>query len=317
MLVRCRFTKVAFVTATLMVCFAATACSGSEFTTSETTSDETTASQATTSSEATSSETTTAKGTLQTETFDSEALNQKMEFAIYLPPGYNDPQNASVRYPVTYLLPSSAGGVRNWAGADLTEQMDELLAKGQVQPMIVVVPQERPGNQTVKGTGYVDAAWGNWETYTTKDVVDEIDSNYRTIDSREGRVIVGNSEGGYGAVNLGLKHLSEYGVIGSLSGYFTIDEKDLSHIFGGNQELANANSPMLYLPQLKGEQLPPIYLLVGQDDKNYLEQNQKFAEELKVKGAPYELHIVAADHRTKEYLPDFLVFASKHLTMEG
>jgi enterochelin esterase-like enzyme len=74
---------------------------------------------------------------------------------------------------------------------------------------------------------------------------------------------------------------------------------------------------MLYLPQLKGEQLPPIYLLVGQDDKNYLEENQKFAEELKAKGAPYELHIVAADHRTKEYLPDFLVFASKHLTMEG
>jgi enterochelin esterase-like enzyme len=101
-----------------------------------------------------------AKGTLQTETFDSEALNQKMEYAIYLPPGYNDPQNASVRYPVAYLLPDSAGGVRNWASPDLTEQMDELLAKGQVQPMIVVVPQERPGNQTVKGTAATSTRLG-------------------------------------------------------------------------------------------------------------------------------------------------------------
>jgi hypothetical protein len=51
-----RFSHAVFVGAALIVCFAATACSGSESTTSETTSEETTASQATTSSEATTDE---------------------------------------------------------------------------------------------------------------------------------------------------------------------------------------------------------------------------------------------------------------------
>jgi hypothetical protein len=42
----------------------------------------------------------TSKGTVETKTFDSKALGQTIEYAIYLPPGYDDPQNASVRYPV-------------------------------------------------------------------------------------------------------------------------------------------------------------------------------------------------------------------------
>jgi hypothetical protein len=51
-----RFPHAVFVGAALIVCFAATACSGSDSTTSGTTSEETTASQATTSSEATTDE---------------------------------------------------------------------------------------------------------------------------------------------------------------------------------------------------------------------------------------------------------------------
>jgi len=212
-------------------------------------------------------------------------------------------------------LPGSSGSSTVWMkGGDIPEQMDTLLAQGKVQPMILVSPQERPGSHTVKGTGYIDGPLGNWATYTSQDLVDEIDSNYRTIQSKDGRAIAGNSEGAYGAMNLGLKNPSKYGVIGSFSGYFTIDKRDLSRIFEGDQSLADANSPMLYLPQLEGD-LPAIYLLIGQDEK-YLEENSKFAEELKDRGASVDFESYPGSHNWDlwgAHVPDFLVYASEHM----
>jgi enterochelin esterase-like enzyme len=257
------------------------------------------------------------QGTVKTETFYSGALSQTIEYEIYLPPSYDDPHYGSVRYPVVYLLPGSSGGANVWMnGGDIAGQMDALLADRKVRPMILVSPQERPGLQSVKGTGYVDGPLGNWATYTTRDLVNEIDSNYRTVQSKDGRAIAGNSEGGYGAMNLGLKNPSEFGVIGSFSGYFTIDENDLSRIFGGDRSLAEANSPMLYLPQLEGE-LPVIYFIVGQDDKHYLEENSRFAEELKARGASFEFDTFPGKHNWDlwgAHVSDFLIFASEHLT---
>jgi enterochelin esterase-like enzyme len=254
-------------------------------------------------------------GTIETKTFDSEALNQTMEYVIYLPPGYDEPRYSSVRYPVVYLLPGSGGGTSQWVRAGgMAQQMDNLLAQGQVQPMILVVPQESPGMGT-PNAGYVDGPLGEWATYTTRDLVDEIDSNYRTIKSKDGRAIAGLSEGGYGAMNLGLKNPSEFGVIGSFSGYFTIDENDLSRIFGGDQNLAEANSPLLYLPQLEGE-LPAIYFYAGQGEGRNLAANQKLVEELKARGASFEFHTFPGKHNWDfwgEHLSDFLIFASEHL----
>jgi len=256
------------------------------------------------------------KGTLETKTFYSQALGQSIQYATYLPPGYDDPRNGSVRYPVVYLLPGSSGGINAWVnGGSIAEQMDDLLTEGEVRPMILVVPQERPGSQSVKGTGYVDGPLGDWATYTTRDLVDEIDSNYRTVASKDGRAIAGNSEGAYGAMNLGLKDPSEYAVIGSFSGYFTIDEGDLSRIFGGDRSFAEANSPILYLAQLDGE-LPAIYLLVGQND-HYFTENQEFAEQLKARGASVEFDTFPGKHNWDlwgAHVSDFLIFANEHLT---
>lgn len=202
----------------------------------------------------------------------------------------------------------------------MAEQMDTLLAQGQVQPMILVVPQESLDNATsTSNGGYVNGSLGDWATYTTKDLVEEIDSNYRTVDSADGRAVAGDSEGAYGATNLGLKNPSKFGVIGSFSGYFTTDEDDLSRIFGGDQSLADANSPMLYLPQLDGD-FPAIYLLAGEQDDYSLEQTSKFAEELKARGANYEFDTFPGGHNWDfwaEHLPDFLTFASEHLTGGG
>lgn len=257
------------------------------------------------------------EGTVRTEAFDSEALNHTtMQYEIYLPPGYDDIWHMFTRYPVIYLLPASPG-LLSLSYSGIAGQMDTLIAQGKVQPMILVAPQETltPHMKNSNG-GYVDGPLGNWATYTTQDLVNEIDFNYKTIQFKDGRAVAGHSEGGYGAMNLGLKNPSEFGVIGSFSGYFTIDEKDLSRIFGGDQSLAEANSPMLYLPQLE-EELSAIHFIVGQDDKHWLEENVKFAEELKARDAHFEFNIVPGAHQTEDPWSDFFVFAGEHLAGRG
>jgi enterochelin esterase-like enzyme len=207
-------------------------------------------------------------------------------------------------------------GLHDWVSkGGAAEAMDTLLPQRQVQPMIVVMPT---GDASAWGpeTGWVDGSQGDWGTYTTRDLVDEIDSKYRTVDTAEGRAIAGNSEGGWAAANLGLKNPSEFGVIGSFSGYFTADEQETRDLFNGDQSLADANSPMSYLPQLEGT-LPPIYLLVGQDDRAPdPEENQEFAEELEVRNASYEFDNLSGSHGWdfwRAHLPDFLIFASERL----
>ncbi|MBV9455437.1 MAG: esterase family protein [Rubrobacter sp.] len=262
----------------------------------------------------------TSFGTVETKTFYSEALGQTMEYEIYLPPGYDDLWHRFMHYPVVYLLHGVPGTDDDWVSkGGAADAMDTLLARKQVQPMLVVIPtgaNARWGPET----GWVDGSQGDWGTYTTKDLVSEVDSNYRTVASADGRAIAGNSEGGWAAVNLGLKNPSKFGVVGSFSGYFTADDQDKNNLFDGDQSLADANSPTSYLPRLGGD-LPAIYLLQEQDRggrfQQDFEENQEFAEELKARGATYEFdNPSGGDHNWdfwRAYLPDFLIFTSEHL----
>jgi enterochelin esterase-like enzyme len=262
----------------------------------------------------------TSFGTVETKAFYSEALDQSMEYEIYLPPGYDDFWHRFTRYPVVYLLHGRPGTDDDWESkGGAAGAMDTLLAQGQAQPMIIVTPT---GDTSRWGpeTGWVDSYQGNWGTYLTQDLVNEIDSNYRTVDSAEGRAIAGNSEGGWAAINVGLKNPSEFGVLSSFSGYFTADDQDKKELFDGDQSLADANSPMTYLSQLEGE-LPAIYLLQEQSEggrfQQDFEQNQEFAQALEARNATYEFDNPSGGDHDWDFwrarLPDFLVFASEHL----
>ena len=253
-------------------------------------------------------------GAVKTKTFHSKALGKNMTYEVYLPPGYGAPANRQVRYPVVYLLHGDPGTYSDWAivgGVDV--KMDTLLARKRIQPMIIVMPQGSP-SRFAPPTEYVNGPMGNWAAYITRDLVQRVDSGYRTVAAKNGRAIAGLSEGGYAAMNLGLKHRDEFGVIGSFSGYFT--ESANLKAFGGDKTLAQRNSPASYLPKLKGS-LPAIYFYVGSSDPPFTRENQQFAQQLKARGATYDFHIYPGGHSWtlwRDHLPDFLMYAGRHLT---
>jgi S-formylglutathione hydrolase FrmB len=147
------------------------------------------------------------------------------EIAIYLPPSYSQTDK---RYPVIYHL----AGFDEQLGDSYTLRslMDTMTADGSVQEMIVVVTS---GRNRLGGSFYVNSpVTGNWEDFVVKDLVQYVDENYRTINDRTARGISGFSMGGFGALNLAMRHPEVYSAVYALSpGLFAPDGLASSQMF--------------------------------------------------------------------------------------
>ena len=138
--------------------------------------------------------------------------------AVYLPPSYD--VSSTKRFPTLYLLHGFTGSIREWThngyqGMSLQPLMDDLIKKGRIREMIVVVPN---GANAYGGGFYSNStATGNWEDYVYRDLVSYIDANYRTLARPASRGIAGHSMGGYGAMLLGMQHPDVFSTVYALS----------------------------------------------------------------------------------------------------
>ncbi len=237
---------------------------------------------------------------------------------VVLPPGYA--QHPLEHYPVYYLLHGNPGKPYSFVHSrhiQIQDLLAKLIGQHKIKPMIIVMPS---GGRTFNSA----EQWANgpspvnqWETFVARDLVSAIDARYRTIDSWAGRAIAGVSEGGYGALNIGLHHPTEFAVIESWSGY--MEPLNLSSVFGMRRNLINYNTPMLTVravaAQLRAEGTY-IWFYCGSKDSSYRE-NVEFEAELEQLGIDHAFapslpvaHSVALwDH----YFPEALIVASEHM----
>ena len=100
--------------------------------------------------------------------------------------------------------------------------------------MILVMPLGSTGS-------FTDEEWANklaargWETLSRATSSTQVDARFRTIRSG-GRALAGFSEGGYGALELGMHHPGEFRVLESWSGYELADA--IGSIFGPHRAAA-------------------------------------------------------------------------------
>lgn len=120
---------------------------------------------------------------------------------VYLPPGYE--QETSRRYPTIYQIQGLTGQLDMWRNRapfrkNFPELADELFAKGEIPPCIVVWVDCWT---SLGGSQFLDSpATGRYHTYLCDEIVPWVDSHYRTLAQREHRGIAGKSSGGYGAM---------------------------------------------------------------------------------------------------------------------
>jgi S-formylglutathione hydrolase FrmB len=172
-------------------------------------------------------------GKVTTEHFHSDALGVDKSYVIYLPGGYGvDP---AARWPVIYYLNGLGGDETNWTQlADLGGAADAMNLTA-----IVVMPDGDDGFYTNSvtprdydkcmkdGAGLFDeredhattcVKKADYEDYIVKDLVGHVDATYATIRDRRARGIAGLSMGGFGALELGMRHTDLFSAAASHSG---------------------------------------------------------------------------------------------------
>lgn len=177
----------------------------------------------------------------------SRSLKRSVKVTIYLPPGYAPRKGP---YPVLYLLHGVPGNAPSMFHAlRLESTLDQLIRTHEIAPLIVVAPSDGPLART-------DTEWANspvkrrwkWASYVTGDLVDWSQHTLAVCATRSGRAIGGLSMGAFGAINLALHHLSEYGSATLWSPYFLGNTPSIEGPKGSRGWWND--SPLEYLPRM-------------------------------------------------------------------
>ena len=159
-----------------------------------------------------------AKGRIDSILYNSKTVGAQRKALIYTPPGFNKKQ----RYPVLYLLHGIGGDEKEWYihGTPQTI-LDNLYAKGELEPMIVVLPNGRAmKNDRAEGNIFAEdklAAFANFEKDLLNDLIPFIEKKYKVYKDREHRAIAGLSMGGGQTLNFGLGNLDMFSWVGAFS----------------------------------------------------------------------------------------------------
>jgi enterochelin esterase-like enzyme len=150
--------------------------------------------------------------------YQSAALHGEGSFLVYLPPGY---ASTTAHYPVLYMLTGEDQSDTAFLQVGVQAQLDQLIAHHQIPPVIAVMIQGGPGANLWRNTGSL-----GYESYILE-VQELTDKMFPTIPARGARAVMGDSMGGYGAMNAALANPYRFGVVESWISFFNGLEGDL------------------------------------------------------------------------------------------
>ena len=222
---------------------------------------------------------------------------------VYTPPGYED--DPGKKYPVFYLISGTTDTEETWFKVGKTNLiLDNLIAQGKAQPMIVVMPygniaarvaeqkgDPKPDDPTRESKDAEVRAQA-FEDDLVNHVIPYIDSTYRTINDRTSRAIGGFSRGGGQTLRTAFGNMDTFAWICCYSAYLTPEDMENKFPFiAGSPEKTN-------------EALKLLWISVGDEDFLY-EGTIKFMDYLKSQQVDYKSWITGGGHtwmNTKKYL---------------
>lgn len=158
--------------------------------------------------------------------YDSPTLGKQRRMTVYTPAGYE--KNTRTKYPVLYLLHGSGGDEDAWSDLGRAVQiLDNLIAEGKAEPMILVMPNGVYFNQAAPGVAVnmFQPTISNSRSQSTvevensfPDIIKYIESNYRVRKDRNSRAVAGLSMGGRQSAALSRKYPDMFGYVGMFSG---------------------------------------------------------------------------------------------------
>ncbi len=285
-----------------------------------------------------------ADGTVSQATVNSAALGVTKSYVIYLPDGYAE---GSTRYPVIYLVHGWGVDERTWSSPELEVQK---VADGLNLQAIIVMPDGDRGVyvNSVTPTDYETCLQGSpplrnpqepraefcvrtpdYEDYMLTDIIPHIDSNYRTIATREARAITGESAGGLASMHLALRHTDLFASVTSHSGGLSMlyDPREgvaLTSVenrpwleewvtmFGLNIDNWRQYDPYSLLDSLKSGELA-VYFDSGTDDEfGFYQMALHFDERMTELGLDHSFVSVAGGKHDDAFFGSRITYSLEH-----
>ena len=218
--------------------------------------------------------------------YRSKAMNVDRYFWIYLPPGYD---KSRAKYPVYYLLHGNGETQSGWvANGRANLILDNLIADGKAEPMIVVMPHGHPVQSASVGP-FVEvppAGPGGLRDYIlfTKDFLEEVlpnvEKNYRVYTDADHRAIGGLSMGAMQSVSIGLAHPELFHYVLAYSGGFG----NLAPTAGPGDETQSPWKELLANPAETRKWARLLFLACGRSESGMLAPGQKLVKLMKEDG---------------------------------
>lgn len=148
--------------------------------------------------------------------YQSKTLDTIRRLHVWTPAGY---EKMSGKLPVLYLIHGGGDNDNAWptvGAAGLI--LDNLMAEGKMQPMVVVMPN---------GTIHTESLEGEVPLFAKdlmNDIIPFIEANYPVLTDKDHRALAGLSMGGLETLEVGLDHYHHFGYLWVLSsGWFATD----------------------------------------------------------------------------------------------
>ena len=225
-------------------------------------------------------------GTVSKVWYDSPSLGMDRRLTVYTPAGY---ETSGKRYPVFYLLHGMSSDENAWSELGrATQILDNLIAQGKAEPMILVMTN---GNAALEAApGESSLGWeaqpsfqlpktmeGSFETHFPE-VVKFVEKHYRTKSGKKNRAIAGLSMGGFHSLHISKQYPDMFDYVGLFSAAIFPGKNVESPVYEnmeGKLAVQFAKRPALY------------WIAIGKTDFLY-KANEEYRKLLDAKGYPYE-----------------------------
>lgn len=224
-------------------------------------------------------------GNLEQVWYHSAENDMTRRLYVYTPYGY-EPKKTKVKYPVLYLLHGGGGDEDAWSTLGRTCQiLDNLIAAGKAEPMLVVMPNGNPSQYASQTLGIAENAnvkkySSGFDNYSSlvADIVPFIESRYNVIANKKGRSVAGLSMGGGQSFYIAFRNVDKFSSVGIFSSGLIG-----ASAIGGEPFDAEKQIPGMLSQSDKFNKFDVIYLACGEQD-NRIDGMQEFKATLESKG---------------------------------
>ena len=157
-------------------------------------------------------------------TYRSSVLGAWRPLVVYTPAGY---ETSGRSYPVFYLVSGTTDTEETWFKVGrLNTILDNLIADGKAEPMIVVMPYGNMGSTPMPASMAATRMYARFAEELTGCIMPYVEGNFRTVNDRDHRAIAGFSRGGGQSLFTALSHPDLFAWLASYSAYLTPEMMD-------------------------------------------------------------------------------------------